>query len=415
MKNSTRQIEIMAPVGSYESLDAAIQAGADAVYFGIGNLNMRSLSTANFNLNDLKKITAICQKNNIKTYLTVNTVVYNNELLGMKKIILAAKKYKVTAIIAHDQAVIQFARQQKMRIHMSTQANISNIEAVRYYSQFADVMVMARELSLEQVKKIVSQIKKEKITGPNGELIKIEIFIHGALCMAISGKCYLSLHHYNESANRGRCLQICRRAYEVKDLETGNKLKIDNKYIISPQDLCTLDFIDQIIDSGATVLKIEGRARPPEYVKTVTECYRQAIDAYFANKLTLALKKKLKKRLASVFNRGFWDGYYLGKKLGQWSDVYGSKATAQKLYVGKGRKYFDKIKVGEFLIEDNVLMTGDKVIITGPVSGFYETKIKEIRLDNKVVEKTNQGDIVSIPLDHKIRKSDRLYKIVDKK
>ncbi len=413
MKKSS-QIEIMAPVGSYESLAAAIQGGADAVYFGIGDLNMRSLSTVNFNLRDLKKISTQCQQNHIKTYLTLNAVVYDNELALLERIVAAAKKSGITAIIAHDQAVIQMVRRHEMRLHVSTQANVSNIEAVRYYSKFADVIILARELNLKQIKKITQQIKKEKICGPSGELVKIELFIHGALCMSVSGKCYLSLHHYNESANRGRCLQLCRRGYEVKDLETGTKLKIDNQYIMSPQDLCTIDFIDEIIKAGVTVLKIEGRARPPEYVKTVTAAYRQAVDAYFANQLTPKLKKELKKKLTTVFNRGFWDGYYLGKKLGEWSDVYGSKATTQKLYVGKGRKYFDKIKVGEFLIENNNLTTNDKIIITGPLSGFYEGQVTEIRRADKKINQAKKGDVVSIPLEHKIRKSDRLYKIVYK-
>lgn len=410
MKN--KDIQILAPVGSYETLQAAIQGGADAVYFGVGHLNMRSRSSANFSLEDLAEIVKICNKNNIASYLAVNTVIYDHEMDNMKKLVDAAKKNKVTAIIASDQSVMNYAHSIGVQVNASTQLNISNIESVKFYAQFVDVIVLARELNLKQVSDIVKEIKKQKIKGPGGELIKIEIFIHGALCMAISGKCYMSLHTYNHSANRGACLQVCRRAYELTDKETGDKLEIDNEYIMSPQDLCTIEFLDQILDTGVSILKIEGRARPPEYVKTVTACYREAVNDYLAGKYTFAKAKKLKKKLATVFNRGFWDGYYLGKKLGKWSDTYGSKATHKKVYVAKGIKYFDNLKVGEFKVEADSLNIHDSILIIGPTTGVIEAKVKEIRIEDTSVKKAKPGDTISIPIKEKVRKSDKLYKLI---
>ena len=410
MKN--RQINILAPVGSYETLQAAIQGGADAVYFGIGHLNMRSRSTANFTTDDLAEIVKICNENDIKSYLAVNTIIYDHEMDDMKQLVDTAKKNRVTAIIASDQSVMNYAHSIGVQVNASTQLNISNIESVKFYAQYADVVVLARELNLKQVTEIAKQIKKQKITGPAGELIKIEIFVHGALCMAISGKCYMSLHTYNHSANRGACLQVCRRAYELTDKETGDKLAIDNEYIMSPQDLCTIEFLDQILDAGVSILKIEGRARPPEYVKTVTTCYRKAVDAYLAGKYNNKKAKAWKKKLSTVFNRGFWDGYYLGKRLGKWSDTYGSKATQKKIYIAKGVKYFSKLKVGEFKIEADALKVGDQILIIGPTTGVIEAKVEEIRLDDKPIKQAKPGSNISIPIDKQIRKSDKLYKLV---
>ncbi|MBL7022220.1 U32 family peptidase [Patescibacteria group bacterium] len=410
-----KDIQVLSPVGSYETLQAAIQAGADAVYFGVGNLNMRSRSTANFTIKDLAEIVKICKKNNVNSYLAVNTVIYDHEMDTMKKLVDAAKKNKVTAIIASDQSVMNYAHSIGVQVNASTQLNISNIEAVKFYAQFVDVIVLARELNLKQVKEIVDEIKRQKITGPMGKLIKIEIFVHGALCMAISGKCYMSLHTYNHSANRGACLQVCRRAYELKDKETGDKLEVDNEYIMSPQDLCTIEFIDKIIDAGVSILKIEGRARPPEYVKTVTSCYKEAVEAHLNNSFNNKKAKAWKKKLSTVFNRGFWDGYYLGTKLGKWSDAYGSKATHKKIYVAKGQKYYDKLKIGEFKVEADTLKVKDKVYIMGPTTGVIETEVKEIRLDDKSIKKAKPGDIVSIPIPDRIRKSDKLYKLIENK
>ncbi len=410
-----KDIQVLSPVGSYETLQAAIKAGADAVYFGVGNLNMRSRSTANFTVEDLAEIVKICKNNNVNSYLAVNTVIYDHEMDTMKKLVDAAKKSKLTAIIASDQSVMSYAHSIGVQVNASTQLNISNIEAVKFYAQFVDVIVLARELNLKQVKEIVDQIKKEKITGPMGELIKIEIFVHGALCMAISGKCYMSLHTYNHSANRGACLQVCRRAYELTDKETGDKLEIDNEYIMSPQDLCTIEFIDKILDAGVSILKIEGRARPPEYVKTVTTCYKEAVNEYIKGTYTLKKAKVWKKKLSTVFNRGFWDGYYLGTKLGKWSDVYGSKATHKKVYVAKGMKYFDKLQVGEFKVEADTLKLKDKILIIGPTTGVIEAEVSEIRLDDKKLKTAKPGQLISIPIKERIRKSDKLYKLIENK
>ena len=405
-------IELMAPAGSYESLMAAIQGGADSVYFGVEKLNMRARSSNNFTLADLKKITSICHEHGIKAYLTLNTVIYDGEIQAMKKIVDAAKENEITAIIATDQSVLQYACDQGVEIHISTQLNISNIEAVKFYSRYADVMVLARELSLEQIGNIVKQIKEQNITGPSGDLIRVELFIHGALCMAISGKCYLSLHEFNHSANRGECFQTCRKAYEVREKEDRNELLVDNEYIMSPKDLCTIPFLNKLLDRGISVLKIEGRARGPEYVKTVTQMYNKALDAYINNEYTQENIKKWETELASVFNRGFWGGYYLGKRMGEWSEVYGSNATKRKVYIGKGTNYFGKIKVAEFLIETGDLTVGDEILIIGPTTGVIQTEVQEIRVNLKRVDVTHKGERCSIPVEMIVRRADKLYKLV---
>ncbi len=407
-----QKIEITAPVGSWESLTAAIQAGADSVYFGVGALNMRARSSVNFTLTDLKKITRICRKQNLKTYLTLNTVIYDRELKEMKRIIDSAKKNGVTAIIASDHAVIQYARSVEMPVHMSTQTNITNLEAVKYWSQVADVMVIARELSLEQVAKITRAIRRQKITGPSGNLVQVEIFAHGALCMAVSGKCYLSLDHYNASANRGACYQLCRRPYHVRDTDTGIELEIDNEYIMSPKDLCTIGFLDEIVKAGVSVLKIEGRGRSPEYVHTVMSCYREAADAVMAGKFTRELAGHLTERLKTVYNRGFWDGYYLGRKMGEWAQGHGSVATQSKVYVGKVTNYFTKLKVAEIRMESGQLKPGDRVFIQGPNTGSIELTVPEIQVDLQPAEKTVKGEHCSIFVSTFLRRADKVYKII---
>jgi U32 family peptidase len=412
-KLSSKDIEIMAPVGSYESLMAAIQGKADSVYFGIGHLNMRSKSTLNFTSEDLKTIADICRENHIHSYITLNSVIFDEELAIMRTIIDDAKKSGITAIIASDQAAIQYARQAGMEVHMSTQTNITNIEAVRYYSGYADVMVTARELNLGQVKAITKTIEKEQIKGPSGRLVKIEVFAHGALCMAVSGKCYLSLDNLNSSANRGACLQVCRRPYKVFDRDGEVELEIDNQYIMSPKDLKTIDFIDKILDAGIRVLKIEGRGRSPEYVKTVTRCYREAVDAYCDGNFTKEKLELWNKELGTVYNRGFWDGYYLGKKMGEWAGQYGSQATRKKVYVGKIMKYYSKSGIAEIKIEAHPLQTGDDVLVIGPTTGVAEERIGEIWLDEKIVSKTVKGDLCTIPLGTFLRPSDKLYKWAD--
>jgi len=408
-----REIELMAPVGSYESLMAAIQGGANSIYFGIEQLNMRSRSSNNFTIEDLHKIASICKENGVKSYLTVNTVLYDHDIKLMYKIVNAAKESDVTAIIASDVSAIMYARSIDVEVHISTQCNITNIEAVKFYSQFADVVVLARELNLNQVKNIYDQIVEQDIRGPKGELIQIEMFAHGALCMAVSGKCYLSLHEKNSSANRGACMQTCRKAYVVTEKESGNELEIDNEYIMSPKDLCTIGFLNKMLDAGVRVLKFEGRARSPEYVKTVVSCYNEAVDSYLDESYGEEKINDWMQRLATVFNRGFWNGYYLGQKLGEWSHDYGNRATKRKVLVGKGTNYFGKIKVAEFLLESNELKVGDQILITGPTTGVVETTIQEIRVDLKPVEKAVKGDSFSIALDTMIRRSDKLYKIVE--
>ena len=407
-----QKIEITAPVGSWESLTAAIQAGADSVYFGVGILNMRARSSINFTLRDLVKITRICRKHNINSYLTMNTVIFDQEVKLMKQMVDSAKKNGVTALIVSDHAVIQYAQSVGMPVHMSTQTNITNLEAVKYWSKVADVMVMARELSLKQVAAITRAIKRQKITGPSGKPVQIEIFAHGALCMAVSGKCYLSLDHYNASANRGSCYQLCRRPYQVTDPDTGIELEVDNEYIMSPKDLCTIGFLDQILKAGVSVLKIEGRGRSPEYVKTVVSCYREAVGAIVAGTYSQALAEQLTHRLNTVYNRGFWDGYYLGRKLGEWAGQHGSVATEHKEYVGKITNYFTRLKVAEIKMESGYLSPGDRVYIQGPTTGVLELTLPEIRVDLNPVGKTVKGEWCSIPIDLFLRRADKVYKII---
>ncbi len=406
-----QEIEITSPVGSYESLMAAIHGGARSVYFGIGHLNMRSKSSNNFSLDDLSEITSICKKNNIKSYLTLNTVVFNEEADEMKTIVNAAKSQGVYAVIASDFAVINHAHSIGMPVHASTQCNISNIEAVRFFSQFADVMVLARELNLKQVADITKKIDDEQINGPSGELVKIEIFVHGALCMSVSGKCYLSLDNMNYSANRGECLQLCRRPYLVKDLDSGLELTVDNEYIMSPKDLCTISFLDKILMAGVKVLKIEGRGRSPEYVKIVTQCYHEAKDAFLNNEFTAQRIDEWTKRLATVYNRGFWDGYYLGRKLGEWTEQYGSRATKKKSYIAKCINFFSNLNVAEFKVETGMIHVGDEAVIIGPTTGVLEFTIREIRMNLVNVDAVNKGDVCSIPVPEVIRRSDKLYKL----
>ncbi len=401
--------EIMAPVGSRESLAAAIHAGADSIYFGIGRLNMRSHSAGRFTIDDLYDIAATCREAGVKSYLTVNTIIYDEDISDMHEIVDAAAKAGISAIIASDVAVMTYCRKVGVEVHLSTQLNISNIEALRFYAQFADVSVLARELNMHQVKHIYEQIKEQHITGPSGQEVKIEMFCHGALCMAISGKCYLSLQNAGRSANRGECVQICRRGYEVTDVETGTQLNIDNKYIMSPRDLKTIRFIDIMMDSGVRVFKIEGRARGPEYVHTVVSAYNEAINAVIDGTFTDERKDEWDSRLATVFNRGFWDGYYQGARLGEWCDVYGNKATEKKEYVGKCVKYFSKLGVGEFVIENSPLSVGDKILVTGPTTGALIQQVDEIRFDLQPVDTATRGQHISIKTNEKVRPNDMLY------
>lgn len=407
-----KDFEIMAPVGSRESLAAAIHAGANSVYFGIGKLNMRAHSANAFGIDDLKEIASICHENGLKSYLTVNTIIYGEDIETMHEIVDAAKEAKISAVIASDVAVMTYCRKIGQEVHLSTQLNISNIEALKFYAQFADVVVLARELNMWQVKAIYDQIVEEHICGPSGNLIRIEMFCHGALCMAISGKCYLSLNNANRSANRGDCIQLCRRGYEVRDIETGTELNIDNKYIMSPKDLKTIRFIDIMMNAGVRVFKIEGRARGPEYVHTVVKAYNEAINSVLDNTFTEDKKDKWDEELKTVFNRGFWDGYYQGQKLGEWCDVYGSKATERKVYVGKAVKYFSKIGVAEFVIESNELNVGDKILITGTTTGVIEEVVDEIRFDLEPVNCAVKGQHISFRVHGKVRPNDKLYKLV---
>ena len=401
----------MAPVGSYESLMAAIQGGANSIYFGIEGLNMRSRSSNNFTTDDLRRIAEICRENGLKSYLTVNTVIYGEDLTLMRTIIDAAKEAEVSAIIAADVAAMSYANSIGQEVHLSTQLNISNIEALKFYAQFADVVVLARELNLKQVHEIYTQIKEQNICGPKGKLIRIEMFSHGALCMAVSGKCYLSLHEMNTSANRGACMQVCRRAYSVKDKDSQIELDIENQYIMSPKDLKTIHFMNKMMDAGVRVFKIEGRARGPEYVRLVTECYSEAVKAHCSNSFDEAKVAVWNERLASVFNRGFWDGYYLGQRLGEWSSKYGSGSTRKKVYAAKGIKYFSSLGVAEFEMESGELSVGDEILITGPTTGAVMQKIEEIRVNLKPIEKVIKGDRFSFKVGEKVRPSDRLYKM----
>ena len=406
-----KDFEIMAPVGSRESLAAAIQAGADSIYFGIENLNMRARSANTFSIDDLKEIARTCDEHGMKSYLTVNTIIYDNDLALMRTIIDAAKEAGISAVIAADVAVMTYARSIGQEIHLSTQLNISNVEALRFYAQFADVVVLARELNLDQVAEIYRAICEENICGPSGEQIRIEMFCHGALCMAVSGKCYLSLHQMNNSANRGACMQVCRRSYIVTDKESNEELEIDNQYIMSPKDLKTIHFMNKMMDAGVRVFKIEGRARGPEYVRTVVECYKEAIKAYVEDTFTDEKIADWDERLATVFNRGFWDGYYLGQRLGEWTKNYGSAATQRKIYVGKGIKYFNNIGVAEFLVEAAEVSVGDKLLITGPTTGAVFMTLDEARVDLKPVDTVHKGEHFSMKME-KMRPNDKLYKLV---
>ena len=412
MDNRYKEYEIMAPVGSRESLQAAIQAGADSVYFGIERLNMRAHSASTFTIDDLREIAATCHEHGMKSYLTVNTIIYGEDIPLMHEIIDAAHEAGISAVIASDVAVMTYCRRVGQEVHLSTQLNISNIEALKFYAQFADVVVLARELNMEQVAEIFRQVEEEKICGPSGKQIRIEMFCHGALCMAISGKCYLSLANAGRSANRGECVQICRRSYLVTDRETGNELEIDNKYVMSPKDLKTVRFIDRLMKSGVRVFKIEGRARGPEYVYTVVKCYKEAIASVLDGTFTEQKKDEWDKRLATVFNRGFWDGYYQGQLMGEWNKNYGSCATERKVYIGRGVKYFSKLGVAEFTVDAADFKLGDKLLITGPTTGVMYLDATEIRLELEPVDYAPKGTHVSIPVPGKIRQSDKLFKLV---
>ncbi|MGA0074811.1 MAG: peptidase U32 family protein [Flavobacteriaceae bacterium] len=408
----TGSIELMAPAGNFESLQAALDHGADSVYFGVEQLNMRARASINFTLDDLPEIAKRCADKGVRSYLTLNTIIYDHDLSIIKTLLDAAKKAQITAVIAMDQAVIAYARQINMEIHISTQINITNIETVKFYAMFADTMVLSRELSLRQVKKIVEQIEKEQVKGPAGRLVEIEIFGHGALCMAVSGKCYLSLHSSNSSANRGACKQNCRKKYTVIDQETGFEIELDNEYMMSPKDLCTLDFLDQVADAGIKVLKIEGRGRAPEYVAKVIKTYREAIDAIDQGTFSADKVEVWMQELSKVYNRGFWSGYYLGQKLGEWSDQSGSSATQKKLYVGKGVHFFPKTNIAEFKIDAFDLKVGDQLLVTGPTTGVKEFELTSMMVNDQPLENAKKGDSITIAVDFRVRPSDKLYKYV---
>lgn len=408
-----KKIELLSPAGSFDCLTAAINAGADAVYFGVEQLNMRARSVNSFSITDIKEIAATCKANNLRSYITLNTVMYDHDMQLLRSILKEVKKHKVDAVIASDIAVIESCNHLEIPLHISTQANISNIEAVQFYSRFADVVVLARELTLKQVENISKEIRKRKIKGISGETLKIEAFVHGALCMAISGKCYLSLHTQNASANRGACTQNCRRAYTVTDTETNEALLIDNEYIMSPKDLCTINILDQVIRSGIEVLKIEGRSKGPDYVYTVTQCYREAINAIEDNSYTNEKIQDWMTRLTTVYNRGFWEGYYLGHKMGEWTTDPGSMATEKKIYVGKGSKYYPKIKIGEFIIESGSVKAGDTLLITGYAVGVAKEKVTILIVNGEKSDVAVKGDKITFPVTAKITTADKLYKIVD--
>ena len=408
-----KEIELLAPVGSFESLHAAIQAGANAVYFGVEQLNMRAKSINSFALSDLAQIKKLCSKHSIKTYITLNTVMYEHDMQILKTILKEVKKQKIDAVIAADFAVMEYCKQLKIPVHISTQANVSNIESVKFFASFSDAVVLARELTLKQVKQITNEISRKKIKGVSGNLMRIEIFVHGALCMAISGKCYLSLHSQNSSANRGACNQNCRHAYKVIDQETNEELMIDNEYIMSPKDLCTIDILDKIIDSGVEILKIEGRGKGPEYVYTVTKIYNEALKAIEENNYTKEKIEQWKIALEKVYNRGFWEGYYLGRKLGEWTENPGSAATEKKVYVGKGKKYFSKAKIGEFVVETGTIKIGDSLMITSPDFGIHTKNIERLVVNGVDATVAVKGDSITIPIERKITSRDKLYKIVE--
>ena len=412
MIETIKDFEVMAPVGSRESLAAALQAGADSIYFGIERLNMRAHSASTFTIDDLRDIAQLCEQHGVKTYLTVNTIIYGEDLPLMRQIIDAAKEARISAVIASDVAVMTYCRSIGQEVHLSTQLNISNIEALRFYAQFADVVVLARELNMDQVAEIHRQAVEQKVCGPSGQPIRIEMFCHGALCMAISGKCYMSLDAANRSANRGECVQICRRSYLLTDAETGHQIEVDNKYLMSPKDLKTVRFIDRLMKAGVRVFKIEGRARGPEYVYTVVKTYKEAIQSVLDGTFTKEKKDHWDERLARVFNRGFWDGYYQGQLMGEWNKEYGSCATERKLYIGKGMKYFSKLGVAEFSVEANTFSVGDKMLITGPTTGVIYVTADEIHDDHGAVETAQQGTRVSIKVPQKVRPSDKLFKLV---
>ena len=407
------KIELMSPAGDFSAMQAAIDNGADSIYFGVEQLNMRARASMNFTLDDLPEISRRCAEKGVRTYLTLNTIIYDHDLSLIKTLLDKAKAANLTAVIAMDQAVISYARQIGMEVHISTQINITNIETVKFYALFADTMVMSRELSMSQIKKICDQIVKEQVKGPSGNLVEVEIFGHGALCMAVSGKCYLSLHSANSSANRGACKQNCRKKYTVIDQETGFEIELDNEYMMSPKDLCTISFLDQIVDAGVKVLKIEGRGRAPEYVATVTKCYREAIDAIEDGTYNEERVAEWMKQLETVYNRGFWGGYYLGQELGEWSSENGSAATQKKVYIGKGRTFYSKSNIAEFLIEAYDLTIGDTILIQGPTTGSQEMVLEAMRVDEKPdAEKATKSDLVTFKTNFKVRPSDKLYKIV---
>ncbi len=408
-----QKVELLAPVGSFDSLQAAINGGADAIYFGVEQLNMRTRSAQSFYISDIKEISAVCKKNGIKAYITLNTVMYEHDMQLLQAILKEVKKCRIDAVIASDFAVIEYCSQHGIPLHISTQANVSNIESVKFFSRFADVIVLARELTLKQVQHITDEIKRKKIKGPSGELIKIEIFVHGALCMAVSGKCYMSLHTQNASANRGACVQNCRRPYIVTDAETGEELKIEGEYIMSPKDLCTIDILDQVIASGADVLKIEGRTKGADYVQVVTKCYREAIDSIAEGSYSKEKIEAWKGELTKVYNRGFWEGYYLGRQLGEWTPQPGSAATEKKLYIGKGSKYYPKIGVGEFIIEAGMLKAGDTLMITGPKCGMVKEKMEVLTVNGEKAAEAVKGDKITFPFGTKVTPADKLYKIVE--
>ena len=407
------KVELLAPAGSFDSLQGAINAGADAIYFGVEQLNMRTRSSQSFHISDIKEVSAICKKHGLKAYITLNTVMYEHDMQLLKTVLKEVRKQKIDAVIAADFAVIDLCSQMEIPLHISTQANISNVESVRFFSRFADVMVLARELTLKQVAEISNEIQRKKIKGPSGKLVRLEMFIHGALCMAVSGKCYMSLHTQNASANRGACIQNCRRPYVVTDAETGEQLMIDNEYIMSPKDLCTIDILDQLVDSGVDVLKIEGRTKGADYVQVVTKCYREALDAVLEGTFSPEKAITWKAEMEKVYNRGFWEGYYLGRKLGEWTPQPGSAATEKKIYIGKGSKYYPKISIGEFILESGNLKIGDTMMVTGPKCGMVKETLSSLMVNGQPAQEAVKGDKITLKFATKVTPSDKLYKIVE--